>query len=74
MRGRRAYFLNRQPYSTHRRYLQQNGFELIHETRYTQPPAAGIKRENLARRFADLSDDDMTTSGVFIQTVKPVMP
>ena len=60
----RPYLINREPYSVHRRLLQENGFELLHEECYHEPSVLSI--EDLAPRFRDLDEDDLTTSGVYL--------
>ncbi len=68
MRGKRAYFLNREPYSSHRKLISEHGFTIVDEHRLVEP--TGIRRSALAPRFRHLSDDDLTTSGLFVQAVK----
>lgn len=67
MRGRRFYLINREPYSTHVRLLQEAGFELA-GTKKVQTPSR-IDRDKVAPRFHQLTDDDLTISGAFIQAV-----
>lgn len=66
--GRRSYFINRLPCSTHLKMIEQNGFKIVccHK-RYRQD---GIKRSQLAADWKHLSDDDLTCSGLFIQAQK----
>ena len=66
--GKRPFLLNRHPHSTHINAIEKYGFEVVCETR--DRDTSRIKRERLAPRFRALSDDDLTTSGVFIQAVK----
>jgi SAM-dependent methyltransferase len=68
MRGKRAYFLNRQPYSRHLHLLSELGFSSIVEHRIIDQ--TGIQREALAARFRHLSEQDLETSGLFVQAVK----
>jgi SAM-dependent methyltransferase len=68
IRGRKPYLINRYPLSTHLELLKRCGFEMICDLR--EQDASGISREKLAQRFRDLSDDDLRTSGAFIQAVK----
>jgi hypothetical protein len=65
IRGTRPYFLNRQPYSTHRSLIEAARFEILLEQRISQH--SPLKREELAPRFRALSDVDLTTSGWFVQ-------
>jgi len=64
MRG----MLNRAPHSTHIDLLQRFNFEIVCDIKVEESP--GISRRQLANKFKDLLDDDLTTSGAFIQAVK----
>jgi SAM-dependent methyltransferase len=69
MRGKRPYLINRAPCSTHLRLIREAGFEIL-----TTVPArsdSAVPRTSLAPRFRGLSDDDLTTSGLFVQARKP---
>ncbi len=68
IKGKRAYLINRFPYSTHLELMSRFGFEVVCEVKYKKDST--IQRKHLARRFKNISDDDLTTSDVFIQTVK----
>ena len=68
MRGKRAYFLNREPCSRHLQLLSELGFTVVGEDRVIDP--TGIRRGALAARFRHLSDEDLETSGLFVQAVK----
>jgi SAM-dependent methyltransferase len=68
MRGRKPYLINRRPHSTHLELLKKNGFALGCDLK--EQDASGLSREQLAPRFQNLSDDDLLTSGAFIQAVK----
>lgn len=68
IRGRRAYLINRQPYSVHINLMKKCGFQIVYEKKIKQ--ASGIRKEQVAERFKNVSDEDMTTSGVFLQAVK----
>lgn len=68
IRGKRPYLLNRCPYSTHVGLLRRNGFRIVFEVKIRMP--SKLRREDLAARFRNLTDDDLTISGVFIQAVK----
>ncbi|MCX6844878.1 MAG: methyltransferase domain-containing protein [candidate division WOR-3 bacterium] len=70
VKGRRPYFLNRQPHSTHIRLLSEAGFTLICDVRMHAEPA--LNREQLARPFRDLGTEDLNTRSVFVQAVKRV--
>jgi hypothetical protein len=68
MQGRRKYWLNRCPYSSHLQAIQKYNFSICYERRFTSP--LSIKREQLAPRFKYLSEDDLNTWGVFLQCLK----
>lgn len=67
LRGNRAYFLNRAAKSEHLRLIKEAGFEIVNETAFT---AATIDRKRLAPEFANLSDEDLETCGLFVQARK----
>ena len=67
-RGRRSYFLNREPCSRHLAVATELGFRVVHAARQRDP--TGIGRSALAQRFRDLPDDDQQTCGLFLQAVK----
>jgi len=66
--GRRAFLLNREPYSRHLELLWRNGFEVVLD----RPVRAesSLHRERLAPRFRVLSDLDRTTSGAYFLAVR----
>jgi hypothetical protein len=68
IKGRRPYYLNRAPYSTHVRLLEKTGFQVTCHKKIKTP--SPIERKNLASQYRYLSDDDLTTSGAFFQAVK----
>lgn len=68
VRGKTPFFLNRQPHSMHIHLLEKTGFQITNDI--SVKDVSGITRERLASRFADFTDDDLTTSGAFIQAVK----
>jgi hypothetical protein len=70
MRGRRAYFINRRPYSDHVSMLNRHGFQIVAEQKSRAP---AIDRRRLSKSFQRLSDEDLTIDGAFIQSV-PVEP
>lgn len=67
--GRRAFLLNREPYSCHVGLLRRNGFEVLVE----RPVRAesSLPRARLASRFRVLSDLDRTTSGAYLLAARP---
>ena len=68
IRGKRPYLLNREPHSTHIELLKKENFKILCDIKIKS--RSNINRDNLARRFRSISDDDITTSGAFIQAVK----
>jgi SAM-dependent methyltransferase len=65
--GRRAYLLNRAPRSEHIKLLAEVGFTVVSEIESRSPSA--LRRTDVARRFRDLSEADLTTSGTFVVAV-----
>lgn len=64
IKGKRFYLLNREPYSTHKRLLQQAGFTIVCEVKTSDP--SGLAREQLSGRFRQMSEEDLTTRTVHI--------
>jgi hypothetical protein len=70
MRGRLPYLLNRGVYSDHVRALEGTGFRLLAADCVRRHD--GLARNQLARQFQKISDDDLTVSGAFVQASKPM--
>jgi hypothetical protein len=68
IKGRRPYLLNREPHSTHITILKEEGYKIVCEQKFKSKSSLTI--DDLAPRFKSISDDDLTTSGAFIQAVK----
>jgi len=68
IRGKRPSFITRLPCSAHLECLAKFGFQVIGEVRMTRP--SDLARRRLAARFADLSDEDLRTAGLFVQAIK----
>jgi hypothetical protein len=68
LRGNRPYLINREPFSRHKDLLETCGFRIIGEIKTRRKN--GIRRDRFAPRWRDLSGDDLTCSGAFIQAVK----
>lgn len=68
--GRRPYLINRQPYSVHIDLMKKNGFEITCALQNYKTDI-GIDRSQLSGKWKDMSDDDLTCSGAFIQARKP---
>jgi len=68
IRGNRPYLLNREPCSTHLRMLAQNGFQIV-----VEEPAclsSRLQRSQLAVRFRNMPQQDLTTAGIYILAEK----
>jgi hypothetical protein len=64
VRGRRLYLINRAPAAAHRAAMQAAGFTIV-----TDEPVRrrdGLPKSRLAARFRALSDDDLSTAGLFV--------
>ena len=72
IRGRRPYFLNRAPCSTHVSLLRRTGFDVTFACPRSASSAIGAK--DLASRFREgtFTPADLVTSGLFVQAVKPL--
>lgn len=70
MAGRRPYLINRVPCSGHLAAMEECGFEIVCALRHVRTD--GLPRSRLARRWRDLSDDDMTCDELFVQARKPL--
>ena len=68
MKGKKPYSLNREPHSTHLTLLTRNGFKVACDLRVKT--TSEIKRKQLARRFQNLTDEDLSTSSALIQAIK----
>ena len=65
IRGRDSWLINREPYSTHKRKMEEHGFEIVCEDVLRKD--SGVSRSQLANRFRDMTDSDLTTAGIFVQ-------
>jgi hypothetical protein len=70
MRGGRPWFINREPCSKHTDLVNQAGLKIHAEIK--QSDCSGISRGQLATRFKELSDSDLTTAGVLVLASKTV--
>jgi len=68
IRGGRPYLLNRLPHSAHVASLDAAGFDITFELKTKS--ASAYSRGDLASRFRTMTEDDLTTSGTFLQAVK----
>jgi len=69
LRGGRPYLLNREPCSTHLDIMARTGFELLEVDRVRRP--SRLRRDQLARRFRGIAEDDLTTASAFVVARKP---
>ncbi|OGS09039.1 MAG: hypothetical protein A2270_04415 [Elusimicrobia bacterium RIFOXYA12_FULL_51_18] len=69
IKGRRPYLLNRLPYSTHTALIKKAGFVILRNLPFKN--TSGMDRASLADCFSGLTDEDLSTSGFFIQAGKP---
>jgi hypothetical protein len=68
IRGKRSYLLNREPCSRHLQLLEENAFDLRGCNKDTL--ASRFRKDDLAPRFQQITDDDLTTSTAHLQAVK----
>jgi len=68
IRGKRAYLLNRVPYSTHGKMLADSGFSLVKEKKIAM--GSLIRLQDVDKKFKTLSSEDLHTSGAYILAVK----
>jgi hypothetical protein len=66
--GRRPFMINRQPASVHLRLIQEAGFRVVTHQKFMRQD--GIRREELAPRWADLSEEDLNCSGMYVIATK----
>lgn len=70
IKGKRPFLINREPHSTHVQLLDENGFELVCDLPTHLPSRYSLC--DFAPRFRGMMEEDRTTSGAFMQAVKPV--
>jgi hypothetical protein len=70
-RGKGSYLINREPHSYHMGELRRLGYEVLVEIR-SNSAHDSIDRKHLAKRWQDISDEDLHCSGVFLQARKPL--
>lgn len=70
IRGKRSWLINRVSHDIHLALLREHGFDVVYELREHATLSSGIDRSRLAPAFRDISDEDLKTSGAFIQAVK----
>ncbi len=62
--GKRPYMINREPGSVHLKLMQDAGFQLVKHEKFFRED--GIRREELAPRWADISEEDLNCSGLYV--------
>jgi hypothetical protein len=68
IKGRKKFYINREPYSTHSKLLKKNNFEIILEQK--QFAESRINRKKLPSRFKNMTDEDLVTYSIFLQAKK----
>ncbi len=68
VRGRKDYYINRLPLSAHLSFLQDHNFSIIYLTKKSELTIPN--RKQLAKRFLQMTDEDLSTSICFLQAVK----
>lgn len=70
IRGNRPYLINREPLSSHIQAMKNAGFKILDVVRITdyskKKYSGSIKKEKLANRFKELSDEDFETTSAYI--------
>jgi SAM-dependent methyltransferase len=68
IRGKQPYLINREPLSTHIAILTEEGFKVIGNKKVRSE--SRLTANELAPQFKSISDDDLITSGAFVQAVR----
>jgi hypothetical protein len=68
VRGKDVWLINREPASQHVKILAEQGFCVNCQHRTILPTK--ITKRQLATRFRDMPDEDLTTSGLFLHAIK----
>jgi hypothetical protein len=66
--GKRPFMINRQPASAHLRLIEEAGFKVVTHQKFMRKD--GIRREELAPRWSDISDEDLNCSGMYVIATK----
>jgi hypothetical protein len=70
IKGNRPFLINREPHSTHIHLINSTGFNMLCDDQIKRNST--IDRKNINSHFKYLTDNDLKTSGVFIQAQKPI--
>lgn len=68
VKGRYSYLINRLSYQAHLDLMKETGFQVIRTTLDNRE--SQLTRKNLARRFRDMSDKELSTAAMFFQAKK----
>lgn len=68
MKGRKNYSINRQPVSTHLNLLALQNFKIVGLIKGKSTEK--VRREKLANKFKNFTDEDISTPNIFVQAVK----
>lgn len=71
VKGNRPYLINRLPHSAHILAMTRSGFRIVLDA--ARKTGNTIRRNQLAPKFQNLTDDDLSTAGAFIQATKPLI-
>ena len=69
IKGRRPFLQNRHPLSVHENIMKQCGFNIVGKV--TKEDKNGIRLDDLAKDFLDMSDKDFITRGAYVLAIKP---
>ena len=69
LKGRNIYLINREPYSKHIQCLHDLNLKIIDEIKIKSEPTLQTQK-SLAKKFRNMSMEDLSISGLFIQAVK----
>jgi hypothetical protein len=68
VKGGRVFLINRIPYSGHKELQQKNNFKILIDI--PKKMSNNIPKYQFAEKFKNLSEEDMTTSGVYMLSIK----
>jgi SAM-dependent methyltransferase len=68
IRGKRQLLINRLPYSAHVKMLETCGFRIVCALQYSD--LTGLGRNQVAPRWRDLPENDLSCKGAFLQATK----
>jgi len=68
IKGKKNYYINREPHSTHIKLLNANNFQLVFDLKTFSKES--VDKKKLARRFKIFPEEDFSITGSFIQATK----